>query len=165
MHRTRSKSVCVFSVHCYLDRRSVTRFFVSGFFIKQHLLVPIGMPRNDFEFFRIFVELFVFVIDFPAMNTPGSRLEYFRFGSFCEHKSHVPRELKEPADDFQNDRPFKDCCMLLKISKMTPRCPKRLPGDEYTGESITSSNNSSNIRKNSKSFLGVSNETRRRYLI
>ncbi len=25
--------------------------------------------------------------------------------------------------------------MLLKISKKTPRCPKRLPGDEYTGES------------------------------
>ncbi len=25
--------------------------------------------------------------------------------------------------------------MLLKISKITPRCPKRLPGDEYTGES------------------------------
>ncbi len=25
--------------------------------------------------------------------------------------------------------------MLLKISKMTPRCPKRLPGVEYTGES------------------------------
>jgi hypothetical protein len=25
--------------------------------------------------------------------------------------------------------------MHLKISKMTPRCPKRLPGDEYTGES------------------------------
>ena len=25
--------------------------------------------------------------------------------------------------------------MLLKISKMTPRCPKWLPGDEYTGES------------------------------
>ncbi len=25
--------------------------------------------------------------------------------------------------------------MLLKIKKMTPRCPKRLPGDEYTGES------------------------------
>jgi hypothetical protein len=25
--------------------------------------------------------------------------------------------------------------MLLKISQMTPRCPKRLPGVEYTGES------------------------------
>jgi hypothetical protein len=25
--------------------------------------------------------------------------------------------------------------MLLKINKMTPRCPKQLPGDEYTGES------------------------------
>ncbi len=24
--------------------------------------------------------------------------------------------------------------MLPKISKMTPRCPKRLPGDEYTGK-------------------------------
>ncbi len=66
--------------------------------------------------------------------------------------------------------------MLLKISKMTPRCPKRLLGDEYTGESrlpsseytgesITNSNNSSNIRKNSKSFLGVSNGTRRRCLM
>ncbi len=54
----------------------------------------------------------------------------------------------------------------------------RLPGDEYTGESrlsgseytggresITNSNNSSNIRKNSKSFLGVSNGTRRRCLM
>ena len=25
--------------------------------------------------------------------------------------------------------------MLLKNGKTTPRCPKRLPGDEYTGES------------------------------
>jgi hypothetical protein len=64
------------------------------FFIKHFLLVPIGMPRTDFEFFWIFVELFVFVIDSPAMNTPGSRIESFRFGSFCKHKSHVPRESK-----------------------------------------------------------------------
>jgi hypothetical protein len=41
----------------------------------------------------------------------------------------------------------------------------RLPGSEYTGESITNSNNFSNIRKNSKSFLGVSNGTRRRCLM
>ncbi len=41
----------------------------------------------------------------------------------------------------------------------------RLPGSEYTGESITNSNNSSNIRKNSKSFLGVSKGTRRRCLM
>jgi hypothetical protein len=25
--------------------------------------------------------------------------------------------------------------MFLKIDKMTPRCPKPLPGDEYTGKS------------------------------
>ncbi len=41
----------------------------------------------------------------------------------------------------------------------------QLPGDEYTGESITNSNNSSNIRKISKTFLGVSNGTRRRCLM
>jgi hypothetical protein len=41
----------------------------------------------------------------------------------------------------------------------------RLPGSEYTGESITNSNNSSNIQKNSKSFLGMSNGTRRRCLM
>ncbi len=41
----------------------------------------------------------------------------------------------------------------------------RLPGSEYTRESITNSNNSSNIRKNSKSFLGMSNGARRRCLM
>ncbi len=74
--------------------------------------------------------------------------------------------------------------MLLKISKMTPRCPKQLPsdeytqllggeytgesrliGDEYTGESITNSNYSSNIRQNLKFFLGVAIRTRRRCLM
>ncbi len=41
----------------------------------------------------------------------------------------------------------------------------QLPGDEYTGELITNSNNSLNIRKNLKSFLGVFNGTRRRCLM
>ncbi len=41
----------------------------------------------------------------------------------------------------------------------------RLPGSEYTGESITNSNNSLNIRKKLKSFLGLSNGTRRRCLM
>ncbi len=36
---------------------------------------------------------------------------------------------------FLNDRPFKDCCMLIKIGKMIPQCPKWLPGDEYTSKS------------------------------
>ncbi len=41
----------------------------------------------------------------------------------------------------------------------------RLPGDEYTGELIINSNNSLNIQKNYKSFLGVSNGTSRRCLM
>jgi hypothetical protein len=40
---------------------TVSRGFSSPvFFIKQLLLVQIGMPRNDFKFFRLFMELFVF---------------------------------------------------------------------------------------------------------
>jgi hypothetical protein len=38
-------------------------FLTLVFFIKQLLLVPLDMPRKDFEFFRISKELFVFVID------------------------------------------------------------------------------------------------------
>jgi hypothetical protein len=54
---------------------TVSRDFSSPvFFIKQFLLVPMGMPSSDFEFFRIFVELFVFVLDSPVVNTPSSRL-------------------------------------------------------------------------------------------
>ncbi len=33
---------------------------------------PIGMSRKDLKFFRIFVELFVFVIDSLVLNTAGS---------------------------------------------------------------------------------------------
>ncbi len=51
----------------------VSQDFSSPFIlIKQLLLVPIAMARNDFEFFLIFVELFVFLIDSKLMNVPGS---------------------------------------------------------------------------------------------
>jgi hypothetical protein len=43
-------------------KRNSVNFSSPVFFIKQLLLVLIGMPRNDFKFFRIFVELIVFVI-------------------------------------------------------------------------------------------------------
>jgi hypothetical protein len=51
------------------------KFFISDFFIEQLPLVPIGMPINNFKFFQIFVELFVFVINSLVMNTLWSRLE------------------------------------------------------------------------------------------
>jgi hypothetical protein len=36
------------------DRDNATRFFTSGFFLVEHLLlVPICMPRNDFDFSEI----------------------------------------------------------------------------------------------------------------
>ncbi len=78
-----------YTVHVF-KRNRVTRLFVSVFLFKQLLLVPVGTSSNDFEFFRIFMELFVFVIDSPfeffrifmelfvfvidspVMNTPGS---------------------------------------------------------------------------------------------
>jgi hypothetical protein len=37
-----------------------------------------------------------------------------------------------------NDSPFKDFCMVLKISKTTYRCTKRLPGGEHTWVGLNS---------------------------
>ncbi len=96
MERLLAKIIDPFSVSL---KGTVSRdFSCPVFFIKHLLLVPIGTPRTDFEFFRIFVELFVFVIDSPAMNTPGSRLESFRFGSFCKHKSHALQTIFRMID-------------------------------------------------------------------
>ncbi len=50
----------------------VKRFFYSGFFIRNLLLVPLDTPRKDFKFFRRFKELFEFVIDSPVYSSPGS---------------------------------------------------------------------------------------------
>ncbi len=47
-------------------------FLTLVFFIKHLLLVPLDTLRKDFEFFRIFEELFEFVIDSPVYSLPGS---------------------------------------------------------------------------------------------
>ncbi len=53
---------------------TVSRDFLTlVFFIKHLLLVPLDMPRKDFKFFRIFEELFEFVIDSPVYSLPVSR--------------------------------------------------------------------------------------------
>ncbi len=52
---------------------TVSRDFLTlVFFIKQLLLVPLDMPKKDFEFFWLFNKLFVFVIDSPVYSLPGS---------------------------------------------------------------------------------------------
>jgi hypothetical protein len=54
---------------------TVSQDFLSPYIlIKQLLLVPIAMVRNDFKFFRRFVELFVFLIDFLVMNVRTGEL-------------------------------------------------------------------------------------------
>ncbi len=80
-------------LHTYIELKgTVSRDFSSLVFFHQTTSpVPIGMSRNNFESFRIFVELFAFKIDSPVMTTPGSRLESLRLGNFCKHKSHIPR--------------------------------------------------------------------------
>jgi hypothetical protein len=55
-------------------RGTVQRDFLTPvFFIIRLLLVPLDMPRSDFEFFRNFVEIFVFEIDSPLLMTVGSQ--------------------------------------------------------------------------------------------
>ncbi len=58
-------------------------FFTLVFFIKHLLLVSLDTPRKDFKFFRIFEELFKFVIDSPVYSQPGSR------DSWCIHHRRV----------------------------------------------------------------------------
>ncbi len=48
-------------------------FLTLVFFVKHLLLVPLDMPRKDFKVFRIFEELFEFVIDSPLYSLLGSR--------------------------------------------------------------------------------------------
>jgi hypothetical protein len=48
------------------------RFFDSGFFHQTSSPSPVRKPRKDFELFRIFEELFEFVIDSPMYSLPGS---------------------------------------------------------------------------------------------
>jgi hypothetical protein len=53
---------------------TVSRDFLTlVFFIKHLLLVPVDKPGKNFELFRIFEELFEFVIDYPVYSLPGSR--------------------------------------------------------------------------------------------
>jgi hypothetical protein len=44
----------------FLKSDSVTKLFVSGFFVKQLHLVPLNMIRNNFEFNTILEESFDF---------------------------------------------------------------------------------------------------------
>ncbi len=58
---------------------TVQRFCYSCFCIKRLILFSIGMPKSYFEFFRIFVELFVLKvskIQLPAVTDNGeSKIE------------------------------------------------------------------------------------------
>ncbi len=44
------------------------------FFFKQLLLVPVDMPSNDFDFFRIFAEIFDFSGALPMSTTPAKQM-------------------------------------------------------------------------------------------
>ncbi len=63
----------------------------SLFFLKQLLLVPIDTSRDDFDFLKIFMELFIFVTDSPVMSTPGSRLESLGGTIFSNINHMYPR--------------------------------------------------------------------------
>ncbi len=76
------------------------------------------------------------------------------------HQTPSPGPNRHAQDRF---RIFSNIGGVFRIRNRLPgdeyTGESRLPGSEYTGESITNLNKSLNIRKNSKSFLGVSNGT------
>ncbi len=59
---------------------TVSWYFLSPFFfIKQLLLVLIAVARKDFEFLRIFMELFLYLIDSPVIGELIRILEVEQF--------------------------------------------------------------------------------------
>jgi hypothetical protein len=74
-----------------LKRDSVTRFFYSGFFIKQLLLVAFNMPTKNFEFFWIFKELFIHICNrLPGvLYSPPMNKDSWVFSSPRSHDSPV----------------------------------------------------------------------------
>jgi hypothetical protein len=60
------------------------KWTVSPFFIKPLFLTTRNTPIRFFKIvlFRIFVELFVFIIDSAVYSSPGSQAEFLRLGLF-----------------------------------------------------------------------------------
>jgi hypothetical protein len=63
-------TVCFIKIDVKKQYHEICVFF---FFIKQFLLVTPDMPRQDSNFCRILVALFVFVIDYPVYCRPKLR--------------------------------------------------------------------------------------------
>jgi hypothetical protein len=96
---------------------TVSRDFSSPvFFIKKFLLVPMGMCRNDFKFFRIFVDLFVFGDEYTreSIRIPEVR-------QFCQTSITCPES---------NLRFISRMIVPLKIAVWSLKLVKRLPGVE-----------------------------------
>jgi hypothetical protein len=51
---------------------------------------PNKIPRQDFEFIQIFVQLFILIVDSPVMKILGSQLKSLKSGNFFKYESHVP---------------------------------------------------------------------------
>jgi hypothetical protein len=45
-------------------------FYLWFFFFKLFLLGPVDMPKNDFDFFQLFAEIFDYFIASPVSTTP-----------------------------------------------------------------------------------------------
>jgi hypothetical protein len=99
--------------------------FYSGFFIKQLVIVPLNTSGKDFKFFRIFEELFVFVVDLPVYSPPGSRNSPL-YSSLWSRDSPV---MNTPGGQPKLGSLHKTC--WCKIHQGV-----RLHCDEYTGRSL-----------------------------
>jgi hypothetical protein len=95
----------------------------------------VDTSRNNLEFFLIFVELSVFVVDTPVMNTLGSRSECLVKDKYFKLKSYVLSSSSNLQSIFSMIVPLKVVVCSLKSVKYFPLCPKRHPGDEYLWES------------------------------
>jgi hypothetical protein len=105
---------------------------VSGFFVKQLLLVPLHVPRNNFDFNTIIEEFFDFKGDSPVNSLTGSldSLVYSLKGSFDSPVYSPPRNLDSPVYSLPRSRNSlvhsrlgsQDSLVYSPQGSLTPRC-------------------------------------------
>ncbi len=115
---------------------TVSRDFLACFFIKLLLLVHLYLTRRDFEFFRMFKELFAFVIDSLMYSPPGSRESLMYSPPPWNRDSSVYSPGKRDSPVMNRVHYGVDLNWFPKTSWCKIHQRDKTPYDWYTGESL-----------------------------
>ncbi len=158
----------------WLFKGTVSRdFLLLVFFYKLFLLGLVDMPRNDFNFLRLFANIFDYFGASPASTTPAKHALPV---SLTPVSNSSPVSTIPVSDTFTVIESFIDVNdtgkkLLIGVIDTGKACicwcqwhRRSMSCVTDTGEAPEKSNITANIRKKSKSFLGLPTRTRRSFL-